>query len=33
MDELDALAHYDEGAESRALPDDEIERGSQLMGG
>ena len=32
VDELDALAHYDEGAESRALPDDEIERGAQAMG-
>lgn len=27
VDELDALAHWDEDAESRAVPDDEIGRG------
>jgi hypothetical protein len=32
VDELDALAHYDGEAESRALPDDEIERGYALAG-
>jgi hypothetical protein len=33
VDELDALAHYDEEAESRSVPDDEIERGAELMSG
>ncbi len=33
VDELDALAHWDEEAESRAVPDDEIERSAELMGG
>jgi hypothetical protein len=33
VDELDALAHYDEEAESRAMPDDEIERGAEMMEG
>ncbi len=32
VDELDALAHWDEEAESRALPDDEIEREAELIG-
>jgi hypothetical protein len=31
VDALDALAHWDEEAESRALPDDEIARGAELM--
>ncbi len=33
VDELDALAHWDEEAESRAAPDDEIERSAEMMGG
>ena len=33
VDELDALAHWDEEAESRASPDDEIERSAEMMGG
>ncbi len=32
VDELDALAHWDEEAESRALPDDEIAREAELLG-
>ncbi len=32
VDDLDALAHWDEEAESRELPDDEIERGVEAMG-
>ncbi len=32
VDELDALAHWDEGAESREVPDDEIERGAEAIG-
>ena len=33
VDELDALAHWDEEAESRAAPDDEIDRSAEAMGG
>ncbi len=33
VDDLDALAHWDEDAESRALPDDEIAREAELIGG
>ncbi len=33
VDELDALAHWDEEAESRELPDDEIEREAEAIGG
>lgn len=32
VDELDALAHWAEEAEARALPDDEVERGADLLG-
>jgi hypothetical protein len=32
VDELDALAHWDEEAESREAPDDEIDRSAELMG-
>ena len=31
VDELDALAHFREEAESRALPDDEIQRESEAL--
>jgi len=31
MDEIDALAHFREEAESRALPDDEIQRESEAL--
>jgi hypothetical protein len=33
VDELDALAHWDEEAVSRETPDDEIERSVELMEG
>ncbi len=32
VDELDALAHWDEEAESREAPDDEIDRSAEAMG-
>ncbi len=32
VDDLDALAHWDEEAESRELPDDDIEREAEMMG-
>jgi hypothetical protein len=31
LDEIDALAHYRDEAESRALPDDEIQRESEAI--
>ncbi len=33
VDELDALAHWDEEAESREVPDDEIGREAEAIGG
>ncbi len=33
VDAIDALAHWDEEAESREAPDDEIERSTELMEG
>jgi hypothetical protein len=33
VDALDALAHWDEEAESRALPDDLVERAGEYLGG
>ncbi len=33
VDDLDALAHWDEDAESRTLPDDDLEREAEAMGG
>lgn len=32
VDQIDALAHFDEGAESRELPDDELGRVAELLG-
>lgn len=32
VDELDALAHWDEEAESRAFPDDDLGREAELLG-